>query len=1007
MRPLSLDLQAFGPFSGKQAIDFTALGKGELFLIHGPTGAGKTTLFDAMTFALYGEVPGTRPRNRLRADLAQEGVPPRVVFRFSLGDTVYRVERTAEWERPKQRGQGMRLESSTASLWAEGEAQPLAVKPNAVTERIAALLGMERDQFERVVLLPQGEFKKLLIADAGEREELLKKLFGTARYEQVERWLDERRKDLERERNELRQRQDEVFGGESVEALEARRAQAEQDLAAARERALGLSAESDRAEATMADAKALAGRFADLDAARAELDKVDRDATLLETDRERLARAERAERVREKLGQVTRARSELAARAAEAAKAHGAANAAGELSTHASQALAKAESDGTRIPQLTARKDLLQRALPELERFAAAQRSLEEKTRASDETAQRAKRAQDAESAAQAAIAALEAAVAQVAPAAAAEGIHAEAASRAEKELAAAKERDAHEKAALKLERESAAARQEAEAAREAARSAGATATALAAARESGLAAWFAKAKLAPGKPCPVCGALDHPTPATSATRVPEKEELDAARETERNLNDRAGSLDAAAARVAGQLDEARARAKSARESEGRETSALVEVEAAAQKALAESRKAAALLERTHAQLAEARASQLEVQRRSRQASDAATQAKLSVAKEEASLAEARRQVEAAGVGPDAKEELARVTVKLGEIEAALTRARASESAARADATAANARREACEAELARAHEAARQAEADGDSACAAAGFASRAECEPLLLDERERDTLARSIEARTAAAAVARERTAKLSAELAPLSRPDLEAAKAVGAQARQALERAQAEAVHVDRDLRELAGRVERLGQLGAGIADLDRKLAVVGKVAQVANGANPLRMSLQRFVLAARLEEVAEAASRRLLIMSKGRFRLRHDTTVEDKRKASGLALVIEDAWTGVTDRPAGALSGGESFLASLALALGLSDVVLARSGGLRLDALFVDEGFGSLDEETLNDAIRALQELRENGRLVGIISHVAELRRQIPARIEVRRGPEGSSVTVHPA
>jgi exonuclease SbcC len=162
----------------------------------------------------------------------------------------------------------------------------------------------------------------------------------------------------------------------------------------------------------------------------------------------------------------------------------------------------------------------------------------------------------------------------------------------------------------------------------------------------------------------------------------------------------------------------------------------------------------------------------------------------------------------------------------------------------------------------------------------------------------------------------------------------------------------------------------------------------------------------MSLQRFVLAARLEEVAEAASARLAAMSAGRFRLRHDAGVEDRRQASGLALVVEDAWTGATDRPAGSLSGGESFLASLALALGLSDVVLRRSGGMRMDALFVDEGFGSLDEEALEHAVRALEDLRSGGRLVGVISHVPELRRRIPARIEVRGGPDGSEAVVRP-
>ena len=208
----------------------------------------------------------------------------------------------------------------------------------------------------------------------------------------------------------------------------------------------------------------------------------------------------------------------------------------------------------------------------------------------------------------------------------------------------------------------------------------------------------------------------------------------------------------------------------------------------------------------------------------------------------------------------------------------------------------------------------------------------------------------------------------------------------------------------MNLGRDLETVTGRLARLGSLAEQHAKLAAQLEVLGRVADVANGKNERNMSLQRFVLAARLEEVAEAASHRLQVMSRGRFRLRHDTTVGNRNQAAGLGLVVEDAWTGVTDRPVAALSGGESFLASLSLALGLSDVVLRRSGGLSLDSLFVDEGFGSLDEDTLDDAIRALEALRENGRLVGVISHVPELRRRIPARIEVRRGAHGAEAEV---
>ncbi|WP_305037490.1 SbcC/MukB-like Walker B domain-containing protein, partial [Anaeromyxobacter sp. SG26] len=232
----------------------------------------------------------------------------------------------------------------------------------------------------------------------------------------------------------------------------------------------------------------------------------------------------------------------------------------------------------------------------------------------------------------------------------------------------------------------------------------------------------------------------------------------------------------------------------------------------------------------------------------------------------------------------------------------------------------------------------------------------------------------------------------------------PELAALEAARSTAAGAARLARDEGVRLEKDLERLRALEARVGELDARAAVVARELAVAGKVAEVARGHNALNMSLQRFVLAARLEEVAEAASRRLLQMSRGRFRLRHDTAVARKNQASGLALVVEDAWTGVTDRPVGALSGGESFLASLALALGLSDVVLRRSGGLRLDALFVDEGFGALDEDTLDDAVRTLEDLRKSGRVVGVISHVPELRRRIPARIEIQRKAEGSVAVV---
>ena len=206
---------------------------------------------------------------------------------------------------------------------------------------------------------------------------------------------------------------------------------------------------------------------------------------------------------------------------------------------------------------------------------------------------------------------------------------------------------------------------------------------------------------------------------------------------------------------------------------------------------------------------------------------------------------------------------------------------------------------------------------------------------------------------------------------------------------------------AQHQAEQLADLAPRLTaRLDQL----TPLVTKAAEARTLADLAagQGANTLRMTLSAFVLAARLEEVAAAASERLLAMTSGRYSLIH-TDARRGAGRSGLGLLACDAWTGV-DRDTSTLSGGETFLASLALALGLADVVTAEAGGTRIEALFVDEGFGSLDEETLDEVMTVLDGLREGGRMVGIVSHVAELKQRIPAQIRVHKGRSGSHLTV---
>jgi exonuclease SbcC len=231
-------------------------------------------------------------------------------------------------------------------------------------------------------------------------------------------------------------------------------------------------------------------------------------------------------------------------------------------------------------------------------------------------------------------------------------------------------------------------------------------------------------------------------------------------------------------------------------------------------------------------------------------------------------------------------------------------------------------------------------------------------------------------------------------------LARPDLNAAIRADEEAGEALEGGTREEARLTGQLRQVDDWLATLHEVDEKLASLQAKYQTFGKIADVATGSNRYRVSFQRYVLGVFLDEVLEAANQRLDVMSYGRFKLQRAKDPADVRRAAGLDLEVFDTFTS-TARAVGTLSGGESFLASLSLALGLADTVQEKAGGVHLETIFIDEGFGTLDPETLDLAIRALRDLQRGGRLVGIISHVAELREWIDARLEVTRTRSGSS------
>ncbi|MCA1959982.1 MAG: hypothetical protein LDL33_04220, partial [Desulfomonile sp.] len=338
-------------------------------------------------------------------------------------------------------------------------------------------------------------------------------------------------------------------------------------------------------------------------------------------------------------------------------------------------------------------------------------------------------------------------------------------------------------------------------------------------------------------------------------------------------------------------------------------------------------------------------------------------------------------------------------TAKLKDLELAFEKAQQALAMADRNVSASQAALKAAKDAAAEAEGQARAARDDFIAGLTAAGFLDEAAYHASKKTKSEIHHLQEEIEQFDQSLAAARDRRARADKAAAGFETPDMKALEEAASKAAAALEKAQGERIGLAKDIDWRQTQLDELARRSTELEALERKYSVLGRISEVASGNNRERTTFQRFVLGALLDDVLRAASERFLIMTNRRFSLQRIPAPVDRRMAAGLDLEVEDAYTG-TCRPVSSLSGGESFLAALSLALGLADVVQAYSGGIRLDTIFVDEGFGNLDSEALDLAFRALIDLQRSGRLVGIISHVSELQERIDTRLEVMPAKVGS-------
>lgn len=1088
----NLEFEAFMAYPKRQEINFDTLNNAGVFLLNGPTGAGKTTILDAICYALYGETSSDRESAKLHSTYtAHSGTKPRVLLDVTLHGKRLRIDRTPAYSKPITRGARkgqMREESAKATLAelapgadpADEKAwTPISSSVAEVNRTIAERTHLTKEQFLKVVLLPQGQFAQFLKSKPKERKELLKKMFPVEHYEQLFAALTEEAKTaqqevaqdentqrgyLERARVEMLALQalldavdtdaegtdtgvsaveGSVEAGEEPENLTAESVTAETldawvagGVARARETSARekqeqqrLTDEADRNTRLLAERAQLQADWREYEQLCERRTRLTERADEHKAQREELAQARAAAPLHAQYAQVQAELQALAARQQEQAACASALEETG-------RALLAALRDEETSAEVTFPEETTFAALPnlepaeqeaQLETLLDTLRALQKKdAQLTDEEAtaaallKQANALEQDKSRAEKTLSDLTAAAEQLA-----EELAGYSTADEERTLAAHLVTEAQQKhdaaqqmqqkldtasaavaAAQKQSKRTATAEQKAQEKWQASAQQALAATeefknlqVLRLAQASSLLA----RELKDGEPCAVCGSVEHPAPAQIAEgeQLVERADLDAAKEREDKAHKQARTHELAkdrATKAHQEASEALAAARTQYETLAAQGECDVEQTAAqlqqAQTRLAQAQSRVmardgvlAKVERVRVDLQKAQealrtieGAAVEAQTRHRDAAARCEAAAAQLAPARAAVGFAQR-VEAVEGYRAAHQRLARAVLLLGQ-----ARERHASAVAAAERLLA-------------------------ESSFERAELVQAAVRTPERIDALERAVAAYELEHARLLEGFGREAIVAVAARVAAGEQApdDLQGVREQVEQLRAAAHRLtlrEGERESVLRSLQALRGEYAAFRAQTAQRYDRAQMLANLAAAARGDTlGGYEHQVDLVSYVLGAEFERILQSASLHLDHMSEGRYGMVFsDHRAKGSRSGGGLNLEITDTWTG-EPREASSLSGGESFLASLSLALGLAEIVQANNGGIELDTLFIDEGFGTLDAETLDMVMGTIESLRDSGRTIGLISHVEEMKNRIPAQIVVEKGQNGSSVRVN--
>ena len=1020
MKPHVLTIDAMGTYASEVRVDFDEAAADGVFLIYGRTGAGKTSLLDAVCFALYGKVPGARGVNALKSDYAAETATPRAKLEFSSQGRRYLVERTPSHESAKRSGTGMTKRNPTATLSVfEGDApRVVCAKAGEVNAEIDRLLGLTVEQFQQVILLPQGAFEEVLRAKPKDKEELLKTLFDTTLFEHAGIWLaDEARKRelgaakhrsvletlareaVDRSRDLEPQRRRSEPGGADGARLVTPVATDTPDAGAddvpdqagldrllqwadiRREGALAAeeatSAEAARCQAAFAAVTGLLEAWDRRDTARRRLEDLAIDRPHIDEARSQLSRAREAETIRPDLNAVDtlQARAERARSAVESSRTQSSTALAGLVANGGALVIDADDLSTSELVQdaqtrIAQRSGELARFVDDLKAANKLDTRHDEQQRLATELADR--RSKYTELAAAAELTRVEVT----------ERLETATAARAKLDgLRNAHETAArHSEAAVKLIDARAklkTAEFDFDMAQQRHLELRKIAVRTAADYLDGIASELATT-LSDDEPCPVCGSANHPSPASREVDATTRDDVDAA-------NSAAGTADDAVSTCRSAVTDASSIVATLTEAAG---SGADDAEGAAERAeLARSELEHAVtaaeeigaLTKKCDQLARTIDEHLEaVSATKAEEAAASTTAQM----HKAAAVELRKSVSGAiGEGSDLEiliTDLSRTGDLLADLASSISEAQAARAA------------------LLQAHQLL-------DQRVEASVFATASEVEAALCPKDRQADLEVAVTAYENEWSEQTARAAEPDGRALPEIRPSVEAELLAHTGAQEAARSAIAHRTTILGAHDRIAELVDKHRTLDVTAGAAAAEAALYSAVANRCNGKISPKVSLQRWVLSAHLKDICTYANVRLTDMTSGRYRLNVGDSIAPANAQAGLDLTVFDSYSG-KERSVSTLSGGETFQASLALALGVADSVEAHSGGIRLEALFIDEGFGTLDGESLDRAMDQLDALREGGRMVGLISHVGALRERIRLGIEVTGSEGGSRVRV---